>query len=342
MKGSVCAVVVTYNRKEMLKDCVESLMAQSVALEGILAVDNASSDGTPSLLMEMGLLKKLPPQDQEYEETAILARGNAFISFHYLRLPHNTGGAGGFYQGMKRAYELGYEWIWIMDDDVVVDRRALEKLKKSIKDKPLILASRVVSDNQNLNPVHRGHFDRRNFFPGLQKPLPSDFKGYIDFSSFVGLMVNRKVIEKIGYPNPDFFIYNDDVEYSLRISEIGKILLVPDSLIVDRNAKRKENFQEKGLLLWKVKRVPLSNYWRTYYSLRNSIYIGKKYSRGKLLFYIRFMWHLIKSIRSLVLILILDDHKKDRLKLRFLPYLHGLKGKLGRRVIYKDGKLLWL
>jgi hypothetical protein len=117
--------------------------------------------------------------------------------------------------------------------------------------------------------------------------------------------------------------------------------MVPSSIIVDQNAKKEHGFLSKKILFFTLKRAPISSYWRTYYSLRNSLYIGKKYSKGKFFFYIRVILHIIKGLRSLVLILLIDDHKWDRLKIRFLPYWHGLRGELGKRVEYKNGKLVW-
>ena len=247
---------------------------------------------------------------------------------------------------MKRAYELGYTWIWIMDDDVVADAEALGILKKH-SGPSLAMAPAVKTEDGSIALTHRGNLKPKGLFPGLQRPLaPEEYEKsqlYIDLCSFVGLMVRREAISKIGLPIDDFFIYADDVEYSLRLSsELGKILLIPASYLIDRNAKKKAGYIVKNILLFKFKRQPISSYWRTYYSLRNVLYVSQKYSRNKAFFYIRVMFHLLKSLlTSFPLILTLDDHKKDRLKIRFLPYIHGLRGVLGKKVEYKDGKIIW-
>lgn len=348
-KNTVCAVVVTFNRKHYLIDCLTSLRSQTRPPQGIIVVDNASNDGTTNRLIEEGYIKNEPPENLTTlweENTNIVSINGETIRFHYIRLPENTGGAGGFYYGTKKAYELKYKWIWLMDDDVVAEKRALEKLS-GLFDKPRVfaLASTVKNEKKEIFINHRGFLYRNRLFPSLQTPLPpEEYKKEaipIEFASFVGLMLKRDAISRVGFPNPDFFIYNDDVEYSLRLNELGKIILVTGSILIDRNAKREVNSIQKKLFFLKLKRVPMKNYWRTYYSLRNTIYIGKRYSKNKILFYLRLFFHFVKSIRSFLLILLLDDYKKDRLKIRFFPYFHGLRENLGKILEFKDGKCNW-
>jgi len=63
MSDSVCAVVVTYNRKNLLIECLEALRKQTRPIQGIYLIDNASTDGTPELLLEKGYISELPPQN---------------------------------------------------------------------------------------------------------------------------------------------------------------------------------------------------------------------------------------------------------------------------------------
>jgi len=107
-KEKIAAVVVTYNRKELLKECLDALLAQTYPVDSIILIDNASIDGTPEFLKEQGYLKN-PKID-------------------YVRLPENTGGAGGFHEGVKRGYKKGYDWLWLMDDDAIAQKNTLEEL----------------------------------------------------------------------------------------------------------------------------------------------------------------------------------------------------------------------
>src|SRR5258708_30897142 len=93
--STVAAVIVTFNRKGLLIECLEAVRGQTRPCERVFIIDNASTDGTPELLADEGLLDG---------------------SIEYVRLPVNTGSAGGFHEGMRRAYEAGYDWLWLLDD----------------------------------------------------------------------------------------------------------------------------------------------------------------------------------------------------------------------------------
>ncbi len=105
--GSVAAVIVTFNRKHLLGKCLEAVRAQTRPCERLFIIDNASSDGTFEFLAAQGFLDE---------------------STEYVRLPVNSGSAGGFHEGMRRAYEAGFEWLWLMDDDGCPASDCLERL----------------------------------------------------------------------------------------------------------------------------------------------------------------------------------------------------------------------
>jgi Predicted glycosyltransferases len=130
MSDSVCAVVVTYNRKNLLIECLEALRKQTRPIQGIYLIDNASTDGTPELLLENGYISELPPENlkEPWEKDFIVQNlvDGREIKLYYVRMHENTGGAGGFYEGVKRGYEKGYDWLWLMDDDIEPKSQAIE------------------------------------------------------------------------------------------------------------------------------------------------------------------------------------------------------------------------
>jgi len=101
MKDSVCAVVVTYNRRNLLIECLSALLKQTFPLQGIYLIDNASTDGTPELLLEKGYIYELPPPNLKdpWEKEFIIQNhtDSGSIKLHYVRMPKNTGSSGGFY-----------------------------------------------------------------------------------------------------------------------------------------------------------------------------------------------------------------------------------------------------
>ncbi len=283
MNEKVCTVVVTYNRKNLLLECLQALKNQTRPLDAIYLIDNASTDNTPKFLKENGYITKLPPKNinDNWEETFFITLSNERkIPLHYVRMKNNTGGAGGFYEGLKRAFEKGYDWFWLMDDDTIPGTLALDKLlkkKEELKDLNIgFLCSKVVWIDKNphimnipaIKPVVNGTpfnlFEDKNVL-------------VVESASFVSLLLNRKTVEKIGLPIKEFFIWADDVEYTLRITKNNFLgLYVKDSIVIH---KTKTNYSPNGIYDW-----------RFYYNVRNWLWIYKLHYKKKYIF------ELIKNI----------------------------------------------
>lgn len=330
--SSVSAVVVTFNRKDLLIECLESLKNQSKPLEGIYVIDNASSDGTGELLLEKGYIKELPLLNHSGTWSECCNIKNSLnggnIDFHYVRLSENTGGAGGFYDGVKRAYDDGYDWLWLMDDDAEPVEDALEKLADYFDEDDLSALAGVVKTNNEIIPWHRGIFKFNNFDIYLVKSLdPELIKNFkilnIDHASFVGILVNRKSIAKIGFPKKEFFIYADDTEYSLRLRSVGRILLITDSIIQHKDYNSSLKFIKKKFLGHTFHRIKYENLWLQYYEKRNNIWLLRKY-KGRIIS----IW--ILTILSWLVwifgIILFDDNKFKRIHFITSAHIDGLKG----------------
>lgn len=197
MKGDVrvAAVVVTYNRMMMLRQCLQKLEIQR-GLATIFVVDNASTDGTRHMLSE------------------------EFARVMVVPLQANIGGAGGFHEGIKRAYHGGYDWIWVMDDDTLPEPDALEQLLKAaetIMPSPEVLSSVVHWTDGALHVMNVPQFR----FQGIDPTTIIDTTGRgavpIPSASFVSTMTSRRAVASYGLPITDYFIWADDVEYTARI-----------------------------------------------------------------------------------------------------------------------------
>jgi rhamnopyranosyl-N-acetylglucosaminyl-diphospho-decaprenol beta-1,3/1,4-galactofuranosyltransferase len=180
MSDSVCAVVVTYNRKNLLIECLEALRKQTRPIQGIYLIDNASTDGTPELLLEKGYISELPPKNVEEpwekEFTIQNLTNGEEIKLYYVRMHENTGGAGGFYEGAKRGYERGYEWLWLMDDDAEPKEDALEILSIYFKDSNIVaLAGSVLLPNRTISIYHRGKINLKKL---TSIPIPLQLQEY--------------------------------------------------------------------------------------------------------------------------------------------------------------------
>ena len=204
----VNAVVVTYNRMDLLKLSLQKLKEQSHKLNKIIVVNNASTDGTNEYLRQ---LSSQPDLD-------------------IINLEKNLGGAGGFYYGIKRAYEVGCDYVWIMDDDTIATKDALEKLIYAIevlaKKNVGFLSSNVLFKDESPcmmnipNTVYRwNEFIREGIVE-------------ISHTSFVAMLIPAGVIKEVGLPIKEYFIWGDDGEYSTRILRAGHTgYLVGDSTV---------------------------------------------------------------------------------------------------------------
>lgn len=213
----ITCVVVTYNRAELLKSVVSSLLTQTRPIDELIVIDNNSDEETKAYLDN-------------------LSSTNDIVK--YVRLTRNTGGAGGFYHGMKAAYDAGADWVWVFDDDAVPRNTALEKLVASdvfnffvhgeTESSLGFLASRVEWTDgsacyMNTPRVHRD-------WPEMQDLLPENIKLFS--SSFVSTLISREAIKRVGYPVKEFFIWYDDTEYTSRISSLMPGFYVPQSVVV--------------------------------------------------------------------------------------------------------------
>ncbi len=335
MTDTVCSVVVTYNRCELLLKSLESLIKQTRKFDAIYIVDNASDDETQQVLVKEHYIEKPSESNEIYTSTTTYND----ITIKYIHLPENLGGAGGFYYGVKEAFEDNYDWIFIMDDDAFLTPTCLEELTPYFNlDDTVALASLKVDLDGNILYHHRGFF---NFTEGLpiQRHITKEDTECeitdIDMASFVALVVKRDAIEKIGYPKKEFFIHSDDLEYCIRLRSVGKIKLVNKSVIKHAEGSVKGTFKKKVLGITAYRR-PFDKLWINYFMQRNLIWIGRKYSENKLSLYLTILKNYILTIAGII---VFDDHKYRRIRFYTNAYLDGFRSNFDndkpKKILYK-------
>lgn len=259
------AVVVTFNRKEMLMETIHAILTQTYPVNRLILVDNNSTDGTIEHLKAARVLN-----DSRVELVA---------------LDQNTGGAGGFHAGMKKSYEIGdADWVWIMDDDVEPASDCLEKLIEAEEKLPQpvsFLASSI-----------RGLQDEPMNVPKLPKGMTT---GYVDWykylgdgivniskATFVSLLINADAIKKCGLPWAPFFIWGDDSEYTQRIiRDFGPAYMVGKSKAVHKRKSAdalsivKEDNPNRINMFFYYYRNNLIGYWEYEGALYRFLCMGK-------------------------------------------------------------------
>lgn len=183
--------------------------------------------------------------DGTYEYVKKLLDQNSQI-FYYKR-PENTGGSGGFSWGVKKAYERGADFVWGMDDDAIPDCSALESL---------------VSAEENIT-------ETAALWSNCDNHCPQDIMK-VNTWMFVGFYMPRKMIEHIGFPRNDYFIYWDDHEYALRIQKAGYSIYKVKSSVIHHKDANKTYYPEKRIGPIRFKMFQMED-WKVYYYYRNHI-----------------------------------------------------------------------
>ena len=199
-----CAVVVTFNRKELLLRTLNGLYEQTFSVHTVIIIDNASTDGTTELLKHAGYLDK--------------------PNLLYRKLATNTGGAGGFYEGIKTAHLPDIDWIWLMDDDGYPPASCLESLLE-YQDRfdfygPIVLSDQ---DKQTLSfPITLPTTKKIVRDKSQLSPIVLDNTILLDvLIPFNGVLLRSSLASTIGYPLSKFFIWGDDIEYTKRAKQAG-------------------------------------------------------------------------------------------------------------------------
>ncbi len=234
----VYAVIVTFNRIDLLKQCLAATTNQSRKPDCIVVIDNASSDGT-----------------KEYLEHWKIEEPNIRIALHFDR---NTGGSGGFYRGIELACRLGANWVWVMDDDSLPESNCLEQLLNAGDIQEIgFLAPLVRWKDGSICLSNPTQADGVNWATRYEEKKPII---KVLSASFVGLLVHRDAVLKVGLPVPEFFIWYDDIEYTLRITRALQGFCVPSAVV---NHLIPEN-SSPG-----YSKVNEKNLWKHQYGIRN-------------------------------------------------------------------------
>jgi rhamnopyranosyl-N-acetylglucosaminyl-diphospho-decaprenol beta-1,3/1,4-galactofuranosyltransferase len=200
MAERVCAVIVTHNRRDLLRECLQAALGQTLIVDEILVVNNASTDSTQEMLAA------------DFPQVKVLC------------LPEDTGSAGGFHEGMKWAYEHCFDWIWTMDDDAMPDPECIQRLLSYNGTDLLIIRyplelNKEGSGNELIN---RLIYQGRLMKTATDAQLCADNGVLMNVSGTAnGRLVHWSVVEKIGLPQKEFFMYYDDTEYDLRARRAG-------------------------------------------------------------------------------------------------------------------------
>lgn len=284
---NIFMVTVTYgNRFNLLKQVIDASLSEGV--KKVIVVDNASQEESRKQL-------------QEYE------RANDKIKVIYL--DENLGSAGGYKRGIEEAYnDKECEFIWLLDDDNVPQKGALNSLvkfwqKNSFNPEEVALLSyREVCHPDYRDAIYENDssiiLGKKNSFDGFHIiDLPKKVKkllryifrikenshsggnskkltGVVSIGYYGGLFFQKRLINKIGLPNEEYFTYADDTEWTYRLTlSGGKIFLLLDSVVEDIEISW--NLAKQGT--FSILSIANGTPFRLYYTMRNRAYFEQRF-----------------------------------------------------------------
>ena len=229
----VIAVIVTYNRQQLLSNCITALKNQTRKLDDILVINNGSTDETAAWLKKQKTIEHISQE--------------------------NLGSAGGFYTGIKTAFENGYNWIWLMDDDGYPKEDALEKLLEDDREE-LLLRNCAVIDTK----------DKKSFvWRTLQYKTIDEVKDKVIQNiahPFNGTLLHRRIIERVGFPNPRLFLWGDETEYYYRIIKKNAIPFCTITDSIHYHPSTSFSYKQE----WDY-----NSGWKMYYYIRNRFHVHR-------------------------------------------------------------------
>ena len=251
---NVGVVLVTFKRPELLRKSLGSLVGQGVAK--VLVINNGGEQDPDTCGIVAEFISRFPSK------------------VRIINTPQNVGGAGGFALGIESLLSENFDFVWLMDDDCIPQHDALEKLLKVVKrgskdslGRPTgLYASKVLWTDGNLHRMNVPNLSEKwlNVHDSDSNSLE------IKSTSFVSCFIPIKAVRKVGLPIREFFIWNDDVEYTLRISRhfgYGKLCLGSEVIHATKTNEGVNFGAISGTEAWKYK-----------YALRNhhAMLIGQK------------------------------------------------------------------
>lgn len=258
-------VIVTFKRQQMLADLLDSILSLTVAPWRVVVVDNENAPQTASIVGDFAERARAlwgPTGDDPDAEG-----GTERVV--YDPMAENTGGSGGFSEGVRRAFELGAEWFWVMDDDVAVAPDGLEVLGRWSQEAEAVMGQRRDFDG--------GHFFwQHRFWPRLAIYNPLSRDGWrageryklCNALCFEGGFFSRGVVEKIGLPDARFFIYLDDALYGYLASKVTDVYYVRDYVL-----SRRREVANQGI--GSVRQLNSTSDMTRYYITRNRGYLAR-------------------------------------------------------------------
>lgn len=266
LQQNIAVVIVTYNRLNILKDCIISIKNQSLKPDGIIVINNGSTDGTAEWLTTQSDLN--------------------FVN------KNNDGSSGAYYAGIKKAMDEKFSYIWLMDDDGIADINALLELNKAkdiVKNFSFLCSKIISADGTVMNvPAIDTSLSKYNYQVWGQY---AEFAiTAIQTATYISLFINTQNLYIAGLPCRDFYFWADDIDFTTRLYKTGPAFMAGKSIVkhLRTNPKTPSILTETH-----ERRIQLH-----FYNIRNTVYLSKR-DNTKFVFLKTLIVHIQNMFKSL-------------------------------------------
>ncbi|MCX7018928.1 MAG: glycosyltransferase family 2 protein [Candidatus Sumerlaeota bacterium] len=246
----VLAIIITWNKREMLDRMLASLRSSTDMPFDAVVIDNASTDGTGNMIR----------QKHPWVEV--------------IRNEVNLGGTGGFNCGMRHGlnHPKNYDFFWLLDNDVIVHKGALEALLAPaladlkvglVGSAILLLSDPSYVQEAGANVIwSSGGLERQGEGP-IDDTSKSDIKR-VDYCAACSLLARVEAIRKVGLWDPGYFVFWDDIDWGVRFNRAGWLVVAARRSLVEH-----ESYFDRRAM-----QSPAG----TYLCVRNAIYCYHRYA----------------------------------------------------------------
>lgn len=223
----VFVVILNFNGRNVLKDCLKSVFASDYPDFSVVLVDNDSRDGSFEMAKEQ------------------------FSRAYFIKNEKNIGFAAGNNVGIRFSLERGADWVWILNNDTQVEPDALSKMVGAGKKGNFGILSPVIFEGGGNKIWFSG--GRINWFKMRVEHFKEPFKEEVRESDFVtgcAMLVKKEVFKRVGLLDEDFFLYYEDADFGERAARAGFLKGVVSGSWIYHLENSQKNFS--GKLYWLV------------------------------------------------------------------------------------------
>lgn len=219
----IAAIIVSYNKEKLLRKNLNSILKAKLLPNIILVVDNASKDNS------LNTARNIFINDINVK--------NKTVHYEIIALNYNVGGTGGFTIGISHSIsKYNVDLVWVMDDDVIVTENTLKRLfnawvnySKFPDNRPAFISPKVLYKNKKKH-LFNSHKRCKSFIE-IRKSANKVGGTPIRHASFISLLISVNDIRKKGLPIANYFLWNDDFEYTIRLSYQRIGIYLPSSIV---------------------------------------------------------------------------------------------------------------